>query len=758
VIRSGVARLIFVTVLASPLWAQGPADLQVQLRWGTGSDRFQIGEVIPLEVTFSSSAPNRYLAPCALFWEGSFGFPQCRFSTAWSFTITPDTGWVDLTKEFPSGVGTFSGPVFEVPSHDLSSEPETLPYVLTKRFRFDKPGEYHVSLSMQVGLDDETTAFRDPFHPSTVKPHSVPVTPEIVLQIVAASAEWESEIIRKGYAAYSAPAHGSTNPPSPGKPGYQKDTQALCNLGTPEAARVLARLLSQQHSEIQSCLDYTPSADAAIQEMQRLLVDPDFAVEPVFFSVLVRLLSRDAAKVYGASAIAPEPIDRERELLLSALPQKRGAGQVASLLTLLQWPVRAKGTAFESGYDLPFSPAVIAEVAADFDRIPWYQQQWLLEDAWARVNSPLMLPLVRRLAEAGDGPALLRWIELEPATATEFVRKEVVRPVPRFSSFYLRLPDASVPGQEAQLAANFIALTRDQDLFRAATLLHRYATAAVLPVVLPFIDAKHAGWSCTIQYPVLAYLLKVSPTEAAPRLEELLQKTNHEPWQTTFFTDIGFLEPSPVLEKLAMVEIEAGTQPLARDAIEYLQVHGTVAVKPFLWKQLVLWQEKLAASKARRLAKNSMTGNEEQADDVMVSELSNALISTQAWILSEEDTGKLEALLGAGSWASSAVARTPGIYSIRGAVNSAQLAHDRPEYMNPTERYRYSIFHYRCADIRTLKEKMLEFPAGSSFDFGSEFSAADSNELAAISEFAISHGYKITNLQNWSFLRSGASR
>jgi hypothetical protein len=45
------------------------------------SNRFQLGEVIPLEVLISSSTPNRYLEPCKMFWESCFGYPQCRYVT-----------------------------------------------------------------------------------------------------------------------------------------------------------------------------------------------------------------------------------------------------------------------------------------------------------------------------------------------------------------------------------------------------------------------------------------------------------------------------------------------------------------------------------------------------------------------------------------------------------------------------------------------------------------------------------------------------
>jgi hypothetical protein len=526
--------------------------------------------------------------------------------------------------------------------------------------------------------------------------------------------------------------------------------------------------------------------------MQLLLVDPDVAVSSALFSELVRLLGRTEFHTLATYMIPQPAVDREREVLLSALPQKHGAAQAASLATILEWPARAEPTPDGSTYDLLFAPPVITAVVASFDALPEQTQNMLLGDGWSRVRSPLMLPLVRRLAESGNGQALSRWMELDAASATDFTRQEVVRPVPRFSSFYLRLPESSLkPAEEAQLAANFMALTRDEDLFRAATLLHRYATVASLPVVLPFIDAKRAAWSCSIQFPMLAYLLKVSPSDAAPRIEELLKKTNQEPWQGTFFTDIGFLEPSPVLERLAMAQVDAGTEPLARDAITYLKLHGSTAAKPFIWRQLQHWHEKLMASEAEKNAKaatdqsatrkdaTAQAASDQSAeqlkrdravndqDSLYVTQLASAYVRAQAWVLTPDEADRLTVLLGNLAepvfctfhcGGSPANGPGPTNYAIYAVVSHPRPLDEQPEYMNPRERLSYAINQYRCADIAALENKIVQLPAGSSFEFTYEFNAGDRDEMAKISNFLWSHGYQVRNLQNWNFLRPDPPR
>jgi hypothetical protein len=232
----------------------------------------------------------------------------------------------------------------EIPSHDLGTEPAKFTYTLNNRFRIDRPGQYTVRLSFKVGLDDESTR-RAPNQPQPAQPNTVNIVREGVLQIVPARPEWQKEVIRKGYEAYSAVAPRATNPPSPEMLQYQRATLALCDLGTPEAARVLAKLFADGHGRyrIDGCLQRSPSTAAAIEEIRRLLVDPDIAVTLDFFTLLAKLMSRDEAKGQDFSMIYQTAVDSESDTLFAALDKKRGDAQIPSLETVLQNPPRHKG-------------------------------------------------------------------------------------------------------------------------------------------------------------------------------------------------------------------------------------------------------------------------------------------------------------------------------------------------------------------------------------------------------------------------------
>ena len=631
-IRISLTVIILATVVrCSPLYAQSPsaqepADLKVELRSATGSNRFQLGEVIPLEVLISSSTPKRYLEPCKMFWETCFGYPQCRFETTWSLDVIPSTGWVDIGRH---GCGEMSGPIFHVNSSHLTPEPNKHSYTLTDKFRFDAPGEYTVRLSMTVGLDDETNQLRKSPN-SAVKPKSVSKTAEMVLEITAARDEWKKTVIGQGIAAWTRGPSAYTNPPSLEYLKKQQEKEALCNLGTPAAVRAIAGLLSRA-LDVTHCLDINAHKDVAEAEMRRLLVEPNVAVRPIFFAAYAQLLSRAPGTPGHESPALPKAVNEARETLFASLPKKTPEAMIPSLETVLRNPMAGHSVMQGSSYDRddPYSNAMIAMAATNFDRLSEETQGALLDTDWQHLRSPLMLPVVRRKAQAGDGQALLRWLELDLSAATAFMRQEVVRPVPRFSSLYLRLPDKSLPAQEQQIAANFVALSDTRDLLRAATLLHRYTTRAVLPAVLPFIDGHLAEWPCGLQIPVLAYLLKVSPRDARPRLEQVLEKVRLPYCPLgAFFPSLGFVEASPVLDTLAARQLEYETA-LAVDSAMYLKTYGSPAMKPVVWEQLSRWHKKYVGSREKERINSPLRTQDDWALQNFDSRLLEAYVNAQ---------------------------------------------------------------------------------------------------------------------------------
>jgi hypothetical protein len=152
-------------------------------------------------------------------------------------------------------------------------------------------------------------------------------------------------------------------------------------------------------------------------------------------------------------------------------------------------------------------------------------------------------------------------------------------------------------------------------------------------------------------------------------------------------------------------------------------------------------------------------------------ELMTAFEAAQEWVLTPEDEKQLEALLDQETLkglrcrfqcgGSLSVGHGPTHFTIIGnlspTVEERDNVRESMEYLNSTERLRYSINQYGCADLQTLKDKVLQFPEGSIFGFNpADFSERDRNELVAISHFLSEHNYKV-DIQDWAFLAPNSS-
>src|SRR6266702_3771784 len=93
------------------------------------------------------------------------------------------------------------------------------------------------------------------------------------------------------------------------------------------------------------------------------------------------------------------------------------------------------------------------------------------------------------------------------------------------------------------------------------------------------------------------------------------------------------------------------------------------------------------------------------------------------------------------------VGPAPGSYYIYGKFKDPVYPPEaRIDYLMPTEPYRYTIKQYQCTDLRALKQKLLQFPAGSTFSVAHTGSSLDGwGDWNEISAFLKSHGYTFRN-------------
>jgi hypothetical protein len=235
-----------------------------------------------------------------------------------------------------------------------------------------------------------------------------------------------------------------------------------------------------------------------------------------------------------------------------------------------------------------------------------------------------------------------------------------------------------------------------------------------------------------------------------------------------FLTTLGILEPSAVLQRIALAQIEAAT-PDAADGAEYLRAHASPELKQTIWQRLEHWQESFVSSGAEQ----RWNSGHATADDIpkheLVMVLTSAFEAAHGWVLSPEDERRLKTLLGDENTrvlqcrfacgASLSVGPGPGRFTIVRRTHPTDSERENRdesmEYLNSPERLRYSVNQYACANLKELEDKLLQFPRGSTFFFDSYFSERDRDELIEIANFLMEHSYKVGNISNWPFLVTG---
>ena len=117
--------------------------------------------------------------------------------------------------------------------------------------------------------------------------------------------------------------------------------------------------------------------------------------------------------------VSQKTVDEQREMLFQSLPQKQGSARITSLMTVLANPPRV--LPIPAGI-MHFQEPVIAALVENWNALPEDFKARLLNDLWPAIQSPLLLPILRRWAETGDQNALQRWMEMDAPAATEFLK------------------------------------------------------------------------------------------------------------------------------------------------------------------------------------------------------------------------------------------------------------------------------------------------------------------------------------------------
>ncbi|MDP9267165.1 MAG: hypothetical protein M3P27_02425 [Acidobacteriota bacterium] len=705
-------------------------DVVLRVELASGQREFHLGEAIPLTLTFSSTVKDRYQLNTAQYdRSGRMEYEH--------FSVSPGDGAVDplAGRKSPIG-GGLTGYQF------LGSKPWTLQLNVNEWVRFTRPGEYRLTTtSRRISVKDPT---------SVIGASAITVRGnDVVLRIVPANAAWQKSVLNRADATLAE--RPPTNPAEIDAYVRSRRTalEALRFLGTRDAIRELAKRMPEEELgglEWVCLLGLVGAPDRAFARaaLEDSLRDPDHAINGNFLYAL-RTLNSPPGEVEDWREIQRKVVEQ----LISTLSTKRGKALSVSLGTAVNeaW----------NGAPLPSATVekLVQQFVARFDQLPLAEQNMLLTYRWDKVAGPAMLPILRRYAQnykEGGNPqdpegyqsrqlsasALQHWYELDPAGARPAIIREISKAQPRYDARVLGiLPDKTLPEVEGLLAEHFVVSDDLVTSSRLASLIARYGSDAILPQVVGKIDPQIGKWACDIQSPALAYVLRVSPALARPRIEKALAAREFTGCSHTLFQTISEIHYDPVLEEIGVAALDDADPQVAMTAATMLGRFGSAAVEETLWQHYLSWSARWQG----REAELDLTFAEMHGDRVhelgLGENLLSALASGRSWLA---DEGRLRQL-----------AQITRVRRLHQQLDGyLKIWAKQPLTITVVHNGGLSSFEARVAQyqprtMEEVEEKVGQFPRGTKFYVATSAtpSPADRESVARLREFLNRHGFVV---------------
>lgn len=539
---------------------------------------FQQGEIVPLELSFTSSTKNRYWADVRTYdRSGRLGIE--------SYCVAPESS-DPLATYFKSGgfIGGGLGGTRELDSTPFTADAEL------NEWRTLGPGHYRVyAVSYRV--------WRPP-DPHEQTPYGrvaeVVRSNTIELDVNQPDPAWQNEQLSS---AIEALAH----PSSPEE--ARRAARRLRFLNTKDSARQLAGLfwgLNQQQPtgwDLMLGLYGSPYRQLAIEAMRTELAVPDHAITNESLRALVNLqVTADPSWDFSSTdpqeaqafwkrreAHTRELMKAEIQTVVAALSQKTGSARALTLNGLLT------AGAGDANLAQTIRPALIAA----WTDLPRDTQSELIEYRWPLIASAEMLPILRRLAaeqpprvnsrEAAARDAVLRRLyELDPAAGREAILKDLLNPNAQPGLDAVKLltkEDIAIALRPAveRIESN-IARGLDYDL------VDGYADSSALPVVQAAFEALLGKWACAPQSAMLRYFLRVDPEYGVKQVGAALNARKNTGCYRFLLQDLG--ANLPKVQQLAIDALDDSDSDLVQNAALALGNWGSPAAEAALWARL----------------------------------------------------------------------------------------------------------------------------------------------------------------------------
>ncbi len=700
--RVGLARcasaiFVLVLVLCTVARGQQPADATLTIRFANDQTEFRVGEIIPIELSFSTTAKKTYL-----WWR--WGGPQYANCSSEEYHVSPPGK--DPLSRLKAGVpeaflcaGSHPGPRY------LDSRPHAVSAALNDGVTLRRPGRYSFYVtSLRVIRREGSSYGQVELRSNTLH-----------FQLLVPTPLWEAQQLGSASKVLDDPAS---------KPEERHSAlRTLRFLDSPGALAQLSRQLTLPVPlDQQECFDGLMGSAhprVVLRDLEGRFAAPDAAITPTFLSALAdaEFLRSHGPMPACPAAGAKEHAEWRRETgrryeqlrqienrlharAAALVPSKQGLAQAETVRTLV----------LESGASPPRSAAAKlpgTTLASAFVRLPASQQWDMLLNHWDRADVPEMSRALKHvLDEASTGwqglrnLALGRLYDLDPENGAAEILAEIRHPHVAYYGATVSaktlgfLPDKTLPQFDSLLAerlANKDSRTTDLD----AGLIGRYATKAILPQVKAVYLQAPGKWSCPAEDGLLVYFLRTDPGFAVA----------HAGLSTILCTSHAF-------RLLAKMGLWSKVQPrivaklgnsdafVASQAATVLSEYGDAKAERALWARLRSFHRQWAA-KAADFSYNPEPPRPVQGAAMLQAQIVQAIAQAQNWLLDNAQWNDLERLtLGPEQETVAAWRWTSPIYvhlTFFGLEFHADIG-----------------YIYHTTDLSLLCAKLAQFPPGTS--------------------------------------------
>jgi hypothetical protein len=669
------------------------AAVTLTLRLTDQRRQFRPGEVIPIELEFSSVATRRFTVDGATY-------DRSGRLTIDEFVIDRIDDVSDPMLDYFGAIGGYAGGGVRGIGA-LGEKPFAVKLELNEWFRFDQPGIYTLAVKSRRVTDESVT------------PHAVvPVESNTLsFEILPRSATWEASELEAARRIVDA-----TQSP----PGVRAGCRMMRFLGTEDAAMEMIRRYGADTD--QGCdFDYMAGlygAENRAAVVRALEAGLRAADQPVTASYLRTLSTLSVYLQHPEFRPAQTPDTKGRlvaggelskrtdlleaalseygDILTAALSNKTDRARAITLADA-QLAQRPTGGPIAASRD---------QLAAAFLDLPVERQTRLLEYEWRSVAGAAMLPALRWLigAPPTNAPptvrdlALRRLAQLAPDEARPVILAEIQNPRRGATLKTLgSLPDAELPDLDDVLAANLEASHSEIN----AALVQRYATRKVASRILASADNNIGRMACSQQASIVAYFLRVDEAIGAMLLERAMTSRATGCWR--FLNQIADLRMTPVVQTRAIADLDNPDPDVVIAAIQTLGRHGSSAAREALRAAFQRWHATWNGREPELEFSHAV--ERPNARQAMVEDaFRQAIGSGQGWLTRASELRELQSLCVTDN------CRTQTGYMIHEDDTRIMLWS-----VNEPDDSHIELAQYLLTSIAALKEMLTRYPRGTAF-------------------------------------------